>query len=131
MRIQIMWLFMLFSLEGNASDKRVTELFMKYDLVMKHHKVDLIEEVFTKKFLRESGGKQELIDKIKELPQVKNKSFRPQNLIIKKGLQEEMFFVQINEENLKSSVQQHSGSQFIIVKEDDTLKIDGTLSDAE
>ena len=62
------------TLASASDEKAIKELLINYDKVMTEHKTELVEEVFTKKFLSESGGKEEFIEKIKELPKVKKKS---------------------------------------------------------
>lgn len=116
MRIQLTILILLFSLNGNAADdKRMKELFQNYDKVMKQHKVELVDDVFSKKFLKDNGGKEEFIEKVKELPKEKKKinilkSWRKTKI-------ENTYFAKIKE------------AQFIIIEEDGKLKIDGTVSD--
>lgn len=79
MRIQLILTFILFTFQALAvDDKSMQELFSKYDSLMDHKKIELIEEVFTQKFIKEAGGKEELIEKIKELPPVNEKVFLKQ-----------------------------------------------------
>ncbi len=116
MRIQLTIFILLFSLSSTASDdKRMKELFQNYDKVMKQHKVELVEDVFSKKFLKDNGGKEEFIEKVKELPKERKKinilkSWRKTKIA-------DTYFAKIKE------------AQFIIIEEDGKLKIDGTVSD--
>lgn len=123
MRFQLI-LLLLFS--GNSvasSDKEMNELFKKYDQVMDQKKVDLVDEIFSKKFLESSGGKQEFIKKVKTLPTEKSIE---RKLTWRKGLKSEMFYAkQLDPKKNESS------SEFIIVKENGKLKIQGTIGDAE
>ena len=133
MRIQLIFLLCLFTLGAQArSDKEMKELFDKYDKIMKHHKVELVEEVFSKKFLQENGGKEEFLVKVKELPKVKEKkSLRKLLQSWKKSKIGGMFFAKVKDEDqdkAKPSAPTHE-SQFIIIEEDGKLKIDGTVSD--
>lgn len=123
MRIQIIALICLFAFTAHAqTDKEKKDLFHNYDEVMKHHEVQLVEEVFTKNFLKEHGGKEEFITKVKSLPIEKRK----------KGLGK------IFEKWKKSKVgkfltakrkDQGIETEFIIKEEDGKFKIDGTISD--
>jgi hypothetical protein len=64
----------LLSLSAHGfEDKDVKELINKYNKVMFEHQVELVDEVFTQKFLNENGGKEEFIAKVKELPKQKTK----------------------------------------------------------
>jgi len=105
------------------SDKAMRELFTKYDLVMKSHKTESVDEIFTTKFLKASGGKEEFIEKVKELPKDEKKSLRP-TITWKKGVKDDLYYVDI-----KDSSTTHQRSRFIVIKEAGKLKIDGTLSD--
>lgn len=123
MRIQLI-LLLLFSLSAMASDeKSVNDLFQKYDQVMDQKKVELVDEVFTQKFLKESGGKEEFISKVKELP--KAKSIRPSKVSWHKGKKTEMYFARLK----PVEKGKESNSQFILKKENGKLKIDGTIGD--
>jgi len=129
MRIQLILLVALFAFSAIASeDKAIKELFKKYDQVMDHKQTELIDDVFTKNFIKSSGGKEELIQKIKELPKVDQKSLTKQDVSWKKGTKDEVYFATLKApSNLKSK---HSeSSEFIILKEDGKLKINGTLGD--
>lgn len=138
MRISICLLTLLFSLTsfGATEAEEIKQLFAKYDQVMQSRKVELVDEVFTKKFLTESGGKEEFIDKVKDLPLIKASAVVNKQVSWKKGLKGDVFFAQqadapttINKNPYKKS--SHSGSEFILVREAGKLKIDGTLSDAD
>ena len=133
MRIQLITLICLLSFNALAgSDKEMKELFFKYDAVMDAQKVELIDEVFSKKFLREVGGKDEFIANIKELPKKDEKSLKAPRLSWKKGTKDEIFFAKRFESSdlkAKEAKAKHSGSSFIVIKEDGKLKIDGTISD--
>lgn len=132
MRVLLIFLSLSFSLIACATpEKEVRSLFMKYDSIMDHHKVELIDDVFTQKFLTESGGKEEFIEKVQSLPKKTTKSEAPE-VTVKKGLKDKIYFAKLkNSTNLKSKdhKEEHGGSQFIIVEEEGKLKIDGTLSD--
>ena len=129
MRIQLIILTALLSLNVNAvDDKSMQELFKKYDSVMDHKKVDLIEEVFTKKFIHQSGGKAELVEKIKELeaPPSNTKT----SMTWKKGTKGTMYFAKVKEISPGKSKKDNHEAEFIVVEEEGKLKIDGTLSDS-
>ncbi len=132
MRIQLI-LCLLVSLPAIASsDKEMNELFRKYDAVMMSHKVELVDDVFTEKFLTSAGGKKDFIEGVKELPKKDEKSLLPPNITWKKGVKDELWLAKRKDppEKKKAPVVD-SGNQFIIVKENGKLKIDGTISDAE
>lgn len=128
MRIQLIFLFLLSSGAFASSDKEMNELFKKYDAVMLAHKVELVDEVFTQKFLTSAGGKKEFVEGIKELPKKDQKSLVPAVISWKKGLKDELWLAKRKDAAAKKD---ESGNQFIIVKENGKLKIDGTMSDAE
>lgn len=132
MRFQIIFLLSILSLNLHATDdKAMKELFLRYDQVMQEHKVELVDEVFTKKFLTENGGKEEFISKVKELPKVKKKKgLRSLLQRWKKSKTGKIFFADVKEEDKKPDVPSHQ-SQFIVVEEDGKLKIDGTMSDGD
>ncbi len=136
MRIQLIILSFLLSFSSFAKTESVEmkELFAKYDQVMDSHKVELVDEIFTKKFLEENGGKAEFIEKVKSLPKLKSLKKVPSEVTWKKGTKDEIFFASVKEPSLMKSKTQkaeHLGSQFVVVKENGKLKIDGTLSDAD
>lgn len=130
MRIQLILLATLFSFSTVAvDDKSMKDLFQKYDSVMDQKKIELIDEVFTKKFIKESGGKEELVEKIKELtvPPVVPKT----QMTWKKGQKGSIYLARVKELSPnKSKTAQHE-SEFIVVEEDGKLKIDGTISDGD
>ena len=67
MRIQLIFFLSLFSIGIQASDeKEMKELFKNYEQVMRHHKTELVDDVFTKKFIKDNGGKEEFVEKVKE-----------------------------------------------------------------
>lgn len=129
MRIQLIIFFTLFSLSAFAvDDKSMKELFSKYDQVMDQKKTDLIDEVFSKKFIRDSGGKEELIGKIKELatPPSQNKT----SMTWKKGLKGDVYLAKVKEISANKMKKDSPESEFIVITEDGKLKIDGTMSDS-
>lgn len=137
MRFQLILILLLAfpAFAGNAiaaSDKEMVELFKNYDAIMLKHKVELVDQVFTEKFLKNSGGKNEFVLKVKELPKDESKSLGLPSVSWKKGVKDEMYFANLKEKSSdkKGSVPD-SGSRFIVVREDGKLKIDGTMSDAE
>lgn len=130
MRIQLIILLSLFSLSAFAvDDKLMKELFEKYDQVMDQKKTDLIDDVFSKKFIRDSGGKEELVGKIKELavPPSQNKT----SMTWKKGQKGEVYLAKVKEISANKSKKDSHESEFIVINEDGKLKIDGTMSDGD
>jgi hypothetical protein len=120
-------LYFLSSAVMASSEKSMNELFKKYDQVMDAKKIELIDEVFSKKFLRESGGKEKLASKVKALPVEKN---LPETKVSwRKGAKDEIYFARIKP--TRKSKQAAQGPEFIIIEEDGKLKIHGTLSDAD
>lgn len=131
MRIQLILVSLLISLTAFGSDdKSMKELFAKYDQVMDQKKVEFIDEIFSQKFIKSSGGKEELISKIKELP-TKNEKVAPAapSLSWRRGAKNEIFFAKVKEASSDKSKKDDHGSEFIVIKEDGKLKIDGTLGD--
>lgn len=130
MRIQLILTFILISFNAFATDdKSMQELFSKYDSVMDHKKIELIDEVFTQKFIKEAGGKEELIDKIKELSPSNEKSAQKTKMTWKKGLKNEIYFATVKNLSPNKSKKENHESEFIVMKEDGKLKIEGTISD--
>ncbi len=135
MRLQLILLTLLFSsLASAVSDKEVKEVFSKYDTIVREHKFDLVDEVFTAKFLKDVGGKEEFIQNIKEFPRDNSKSKAltlPSKIEWKKGVRDEIYFAKkIERSNLKSNAQEpKSDKSFVLKKENGKLKIDGTISD--
>lgn len=129
MRISIM-ILTLFSLNAFAvDDKSMKELFKKYDSVMDQKKVELIDEVFSKKFIHSSGGKEELIEKIKglESPPATAKT----SMTWRKGLKGTLYFAKVKEISPPKSKTDDHETEFIVVEEEGKLKIDGTISDGD
>jgi cytochrome oxidase Cu insertion factor (SCO1/SenC/PrrC family) len=131
MRILLIVILLISSTFGFAkSDKAMEELFEKYDVVMRQKKVELLEEVFTDRFIQANGGKAQFADKIKghKTSPTRNKSLvKPK---WRKGLKGEMYFVEATKMSDDSKKVLHK-TEFIIIDQDGKLKIDGTLSDAE
>ena len=108
------------------------ELFKNYDSVMLKHKVELVDQVFSEKFLKSSGGKDEFISKVKELPKDESKSLGFPSVTWKKGTKDEIYFANLKEVTKdKKGSQTDSGNRFIVIRENGKLKIDGTMSDAD
>jgi hypothetical protein len=112
-----------------VDDQSMNELFQKYNSVMDHKKIELIDEVFTKNFIKESGGKKELIKKIKSLPE----SLVPSQTTMswKKGNKGEIYLATLKEKSINKKISSSSEAEFVVKKEDGKLKIDGTISDAQ
>jgi hypothetical protein len=130
MRFQITFMIFFVSFYAfGVDDRSMGELFQKYESVMDQKKIELIDEVFTKKFIKESGGKKELISKIKSLPETLT---QPQTTMSwKKGLKGEVYFAKLKENNNNKGATSSSEAEFIVIKENGKLKIDGTISDGE
>lgn len=130
MRIQLILTFIFISFNALAvDDKSIQELFKKYDSVMDQKQIELIDEVFTQKFINSSGGKKELIQKIKELPTPSQKNLPLTKLSWKKGLKGEIYFAKVKSLSSNKSKESSHEAEFIILNEDGKLKIDGTISD--
>lgn len=130
MRLSIIILALFANIAFANSDKEMAELFMKYDSIMLKHKMELVDEVFTEKFLKESGGKEEFIAKVKELPKEEKKSLALPVVSWKKGVKDELYLARISEISKDKKKPAKSSGQFVIVKENGKLKIDGTIGDA-
>ena len=130
MRIQLIITALLFSLSSFAvDDKSMKELFKNYDLVMDQKKIELIDEVFTKKFIKDSGGKEELIQKIKGL--TSPPPSQPESKMTwKKGNEGEVYLAKVKEVSVNKKKDSHE-AEFIVLIEDGKPKIDGTMSDAD
>lgn len=131
MRIQLIFILLSLSLTVLAVDDRsLKDLFAKYDAIMDQKKIELIEEVFSKKFIQDSGGKEELSAKIRELAAPEGLAASKSTMSWRKGLKGNMYFAKIKASaSGKRSRTTNSETEFIIVVEDGKPKIDGTLSD--
>ena len=130
MRFSITALFILCSSIAFAKgDLEVRDLFKKYDQVMDKQEVKLIDEVFSKKFIKTSGGKKELIEKVNGLASPKKVSKPSPEITWKKGLKGEIYFVKMKELSSEKDSKGEHEAEFIVVEEDGKLKIDGTISD--
>ena len=130
MRFQVTFFMLLISFYAlGVDDQSMNELFQKYNSVMDHKKIELIDEVFTKNFIKESGGKKELIKKIKSLPE----SLVPSQTTMswKKGNKGEIYLATLKEKSINKKISSSSEAEFVVKKEDGKLKIDGTISDAQ
>lgn len=130
MRFQISFLILFASFYAlGVDDNSMNELFKKYDLVMDQKRIELIDEVFTQNFINNSGGKKELIKKIKSLPEslIQNKS----TMSWRKGIKGDVYFAKLKEESFSKNTASSIEAEFIIKKVNGKLKIDGTISDGE
>lgn len=126
MRLQLALVALLISSAALAADdKSVNELFGKYDKVMDEKKFELVDDVFTKKFLQDVGGKDAFVKNIKSLPVEKNAP--KMKITWKKGTKAHHWFAK--PEPVEKSKNHQEAPEFILKKEDGKLKIDGTLSD--
>lgn len=136
MQIQLITLLLGLCLSVSAfadDEKEAKDLFKKYYKVMDQHQTDLIEDVFTEKYIKNAGGKKELAEKIKELPLLKSVSVKAPELKLKAGVKsKDLLFAKVKEpSSLKSKKETHSHSDFILIRENGKLRIDGTISDGE
>lgn len=130
MRFQITFIILFVSFYAfGVDDRSMGELFQKYESLMDQKKTELIDEVFTKKFIKDSGGKKELISKIKSLPESLTQT--QTTMSWKKGLKGEVYFAKLKENSNNKGGPSSSEAEFIVIKENGKLKIDGTLSDGE
>lgn len=131
MRIQLIFMLLFSTSLFASSDKEMTALFMNYDAIMNGQKLELIDEVFSRKFLSDVGGKEEFIANIKELPKADAKSLKFSSIKWKKGVKDEIFFAKrLQKSGLKGKEEVASpGSSFMVIKESGKLKINGTISD--
>ena len=126
MRVQLVLLALLFSNVSSANEgKEIAELFKKYDQVMTQKKVELIDDVFTQKFIQASGGKKELVEKISELKA--EKKVPETKVTWQKKAKGKGFLAKLAPLDKKHQ----SSSEFILVEENGKLKINGTVGDAE
>lgn len=120
MRILLATLFIFLNYETWAIDeKSISDLFSKYDQLMDDKKIDLIDELFTEKFIKDNGGRDEFIKKIKQLSYVKNK--KPSKIKWKEGRKKNRYLVKLNDLPL----------EFIVVEENKKIKIDETIGDED
>lgn len=130
MRFQITFFILFVSFYAlGVNDQSMGELFKKYESVMDHKKIELIDEVFTKKFIKESGGKKELIKKIKSLPESLVQS--QTTMSWKKGNKGEIYLAKLKEKSMNKNIPISNEAEFVVIKEDGKLKIDGTIGDAQ
>lgn len=123
MRIQLIPLCLLLSFNALAVDeKSMQELFKKYETVVDEKKIELIDEVFTEKFIKDAGGKKELVEKIKDLSGPKSKL----EFTWRKGNKGEVYLAKV-----KTTGGKKEEANFMIIDVKGKPKIDGTTSDAE
>jgi hypothetical protein len=133
MRIQLIALALALSAQvmaAPAQEKDMKALFAKYYQVMEQHKVELIEEVFSKKFITDNGGKEAFAKDVKELPKLAEKNLKETDITFTKGVMDEMYFAKIKQPTASKEKSAHV-PEFIVVVEDGKLKIQGTLSDGD
>lgn len=124
MRIQLVLISMLVSLHALAVDeKSMQELFKKYDIVIDDKKTELIDDIFTEKFIKDSGGKTQLAQKIKEMSGPKSKS----EVNWQKGHKDEIYLAKVKFVGDKSS----KVSTFRVIEVKGKPKIDGMVNDAD
>lgn len=124
MRIQLILLFCVFSLEAfSVDDKSMKDLFKKYDSVVDDKKIDLIDEIFTAKYIKDAGGKKELIGKIKGISGPKTTS----DVTWQKGHKANIFFAKVKFIGSKTP----EVSTFRVIDVNGKPKIDGTENDAD
>lgn len=128
MRIQIVFLSLLFlSPAWSYKDSVVDDLFRKYDLLFYDKKVELIDEIFTKKFIQSSGGKSELVQKIKELSADETRS--ESSVQWKESKTKNKYLARMKTTSFFKGQVKSRETEFVIIKENGILKIDGTISD--
>lgn len=132
MRISIIIVTLLLtsSLSFAKGDQEVRELFKKYDQVMDQQEVKLIDDVFSQKFIKSSGGKKELVEKINSLKKSEKAAPTKSDITWKKGLKGDIYFVKMKESSPQKGHDAHD-AEFIVVEENGKLKIDGTISDGD
>lgn len=124
MRIQLTILLSLLSLNAFAvDDKSMQDLFKKFDSVVDDKKTELIDEVFTEKYIKDAGGKEKLISNIKEISSPKSKS----EITWHKGVQEKLYMAKVKFAGDKSA----KTSTFRVLEVNGKPKIDGTINDAD
>jgi hypothetical protein len=136
MRIQLIALTLLFCTNIFAAavqEKEMQSLFAKYYQVMEQHKVELIDEVFSKKFIKDNGGKEAFAKDVKELPKSSEKALKEPQVSFKKGVMDEIYFARVKQAPSPDKAKLIDGHnpEFIVVVEDGKLKIQGTLSDGD
>jgi len=126
MRVQLILLIglLLNSTVWANNEKEMQTLFEKYDAIVKYHEVEFVEEVFSQKFLKENGGKEEFVTKVLDSPKEKKpKKLKRILQSWKKGKVGKIIFAKVKDD------EKSDPSQFVIVEENGKLKIDGTISD--
>ncbi len=131
MRVQLILLLILSSFAYAGDDQEIQHLMENYDRVTKAHEVELIDDVFSEKFLKDNDGKQEFIEKIRSLPKEEVKFSPEPKHDWKSGLKNRFIFVKLKIKHLFNHKKQEPvrEAEFIIVRKNGKLKIDGTLSD--
>ena len=113
--------FLSFDLFAIATDASVNELFKNYESLMEEKKIQLLHEVFSQNFIKENGGEKEFIEKIKQLS--KSKDQKKMNISWYPGRKNKnLYFAKLFKE---------SNIEFILIEENNKLKIDGTIGDSD
>lgn len=130
MKMKITLTLFLYSLSvlAEVDNKSMQELFKKYDRIVTNHEVALIEEVFSKDFLKGDAAKTDLIEKIKSIPKGE-KALPVDTMTWKKGVKGKMYFAKLKIPAVKK--EKESEAEFIVIEENGKPKIDGTISDGE
>jgi hypothetical protein len=111
-----------------STDQSLNDLFRKYEMVMDQKKTEYIDQVFSKRFIKESGGKKILEKKILQGPS----TLAPKPKLkwaLTKGTKSDLYLAKVSEVNSKKISEEKSEAEFIIIREDGIFKIEGTLSD--
>ncbi len=111
-------ILILFSSSSFSSIEVAKEALAEYIKVFDDHQVEKIEKVFSKKYLKELGGKSELEKRIKTLKKNKIKY----EIEIKKTHKKDAYKARYKTDSELSK-------WFIIKKEDNTFKIFGTIEE--
>jgi hypothetical protein len=133
MQLQLILLIAFISIPSTyavdpSTNQSVTELFRKYEMVMDQKRTEYIDEVFSKRFIQDSGGKTKLVKKILQLPT--SLSPKPKlNWSLKKGIKSDLYLAKVSESAQEKSLNEKIDIEFIIIKEDGILKIEGTMND--
>lgn len=138
--ISCLWLYSVqFSLADSLPEEKkiinneMVKLYKNYEDVMSGKKSDLIEQVFSENFIKNSGGLKKLKEKIQELNKVKSLSNdRHYEMTWKAGVgQKNVIFMRLKPiEKLIANKHSESTIEFVIIKEKGKLKIESTIGDS-
>ncbi len=131
-RIGTFLLICLALLSGPAMaglDSDVKALFEKHEKIIHLHQTELIEQVFSKRYIQDKGGLKDFEASIKEKPKADEKKLKDMSVSWKKGAVTDRILAR--REEMKNGKKDKGHTEYIVIKKDGKLIIDDTIGDAD